>query len=204
MKQTMIANLLEITGNRLLEFDPGTAERLGDLEGKVFKLEFLIIDQELYFIPSKQGLQIKQEWSGPVDITVRGSPLAFAQFGLKQQGVDNKLFVDKRVSIEGDAELAQDFQKLIRELDIDFEELLSRFVGDVAAHQIGRGLNALRDWSLQSAESIRLNIQEYMVEEARILAPGWRVDKFIEEADALRADVERLEQRVRRLMDQTG
>ena len=200
----MIANLLEITGNRLLEFDPDTVERLAALEGKVFKLEFTVVDKELYFIPLKQGVQIRDVWSGPVDITVRGSPLAFAQFGLKQQGVDNRPFVEKRVSIEGDAELAQDFQKLIGELDIDFEELLSRFVGDVAAHEIGRGLNTLREWSLQSAESMRLNIQEYMVEESRILAPGWRVDKFLEQVDTLRADVERLGQRVLRLMDRAG
>ena len=144
-------------------------------------------------------MQIKDQWTEPVDITLRGSPLAFVQFGLKQQGVDNQMFVNKQVTIEGDAELAQDFQKLIRELDIDLEELISHYVGDIAAHQIGRGARALRGWGQDAAQSLRLDIQEYMVEESRVLAPSWRVTGFIEQTDVLRADVERLEQRVARI-----
>ena len=158
-----------------------------------------MIDLVLFFIPNQEGMQIKKAWSGPVDITMRGSPLAFAQFGLKQQGVDNQMFIDKRVIIEGDAELAQDFQKLIRELDIDFEELVSRYVGDIAAHQIGRGARGFRVWTKDAVQSLRFNIQDYMVEESRLLAPSWRVEEFIEQADILRADVERLEQRVKRI-----
>lgn len=195
----MIADLLEATGNYLLQFDPESRHKLSSLQGKVFRLEILVIDLELFLIPNQEGMQIKKAWFGPVDITMRGSPLAFAQFGLKQQGVDNQMFIDKRVIIEGDAELAQDFQKLIRELDIDFEELVSRYVGDIAAHQIGRGARGFRAWTKDAVQSLRLDIRDYMVEESRLLAPSWRVDEFIEQADILRADVERLEQRVKRI-----
>lgn len=195
----MIGNLLEATGNYLLQFDPETTRKLSQLQGKVFRLDISVIDLELYCIPTSEGMQIKDAWPGKIDITLRGSPLAFAQFGLKQQGVDNKMFINKRVSIEGDAELAQDFQKLLRELDIDFEELISRYFGDIAAHQIGRGARAFRGWARDAAQSVRLNIQDYMVEESRLLAPSWRVTDFIEQTDVLRADVERLEQRVKRI-----
>lgn len=195
----MITRVLEATGNHLLEFDPGTHQKLSQLQGKVFKLEVLVVHRELYFLPTHEGIQIKRQWSGHVDIILRGSPLAFAQFGLKQKGVDNQVFLDKRVTIEGDVELAQDLQKIIRELDIDFEELLARYVGDIAAHEIGRSTRALREWAKEAANSVRLDIQEYMVEESRILAPQWRVTKFNERADTLRADVERLDQRVQRI-----
>ena len=195
----MITEFLEATGNRLLEFDPATQVRLAQLKGKVFKLELAVIDKEIYLIPSDGGIEIKDEWSGHIDITLRGSPLAFIQFSLRQKGVDNQAFVDKRVSIEGDAELAQDLQEIVRELDIDFEELLAGYVGDIAAHEIGRGVRALRGWAVEAAESIGEDIQEYMVEESRILAPQWRVTEFNEQADTLRADVERLDQRIQRL-----
>lgn len=195
----MITRVLEATGNHLLEFDPGTHQKLSQLQGKVFKLELLVVHRELYFLPTHEGIQIKRQWLGHVDIILRGSPLAFAQFGLKQKGVDNQVFLDKRVTIEGDVELAQDLQKIIRELDIDFEELLARYVGDIAAHEIGRRTRALREWAKEAANSVRLDIQEYMVEESRILAPQWRVTKFNERADTLRADVERLDQRVQRI-----
>ncbi|MDJ0957348.1 MAG: SCP2 sterol-binding domain-containing protein [Arenicellales bacterium] len=195
----MIEGILETTGNYLLQFDPETRRKLSSLDGKVIRLDIRVIGLELFFIPNQEGVQIKSAWSGPVDITLRGTPLAFAQFGLKQQGVDNQMFIDKRVTIEGDAELAQDFQKLIRELDIDLEELTSRYVGDIAAHQIGRGAREIRAWTKDTVQSFRLNIRDYMVEESRLLVPSWRVDDFIERTDVLRADVERLEQRVKRI-----
>ena len=195
----MITDLLEASGNYLLQFDPEAKRKLSSLEGKVISLDILVVDMELFFIPSHEGIQIKSTWSGPVDITLSGTPLAFAQFGLKQQGVDNQMFIDKRVTIEGDAELAQEFQRLIRELDIDLEELTSRYVGDIAAHQIGRGARKFQAWTKDAVQSLRLNIRDYMVEESRLLAPSWRVDEFIDRADDLRADVERLEQRIKRI-----
>lgn len=200
----MITQILESMGNRLLEFDPDTQRSLSQLQGKVFKLELSIVGREIFFIPITDGIQIKEEWPGKVDIIMRGSPLAFLQFGLKQKGVDNQVFLEKRVTIEGDAELAQDLQKVLRELDIDFEELLSRYIGDIAAHEIGRSAKAFRGWAKEAANSMRADIQEYMVEESRILAPSWRIEKFNEQADALRADVDRLDQRIQRIRNSVG
>jgi len=200
----MIIDFLERAGNRLLELDPDTSDKMSRLRGKVFKLELLVVGRTLYFIPADDGVQVRGEWTGPVDITLKGSPLAFAQYGLRQKGLENKAFIDKKVSIEGDVELAQDFQKLIRELDIDLEELLSHFVGDVAAHQIGRGARMFRNRIREAAQSLRLDIKEYLVEEIRVLAPDWRVTGYIERVDTLRADVERMEQRVDRLIAQIG
>ena len=195
----MIVDVLERTGNRLLRFDPDTAKKLSRMKGRVFKLEILVVDKALFLIPGEDGLQIREEWSGDVDITLKGSPLAFLQFGLRQKVADNRLFIDKKLVIEGDVELAQDFQRMLTELDLDLEELMSHYVGDVAAHQLGRGLRRFRQWAGEAAESLRLDVREYMVEEIRVLAPDWRVAAFIDRMHVLRADVERLEQRVNRL-----
>ena len=201
---TMISEILESAGNRLLRFDPDTQQRLSRLQGKVFKLEVLVIGKTLFFIPAENGLHIRDDWAEPVDITLTGSPMAFARFGLRQKGLDKQAFIDKKITIEGDVELAQDFQTLIRQLDVDLEELLSHYVGDVAAHQIGRGAGLFADWARQAAETLRLDIREYLEEEVRVLAPDWRVTGFMGKVDCLRADVERLEQRVDRLKAHIG
>lgn len=195
----MISQILQTSGNRLLQFDPDTRRKLSRLQGKVFMLDLSVLNKVLYLVPTDQGIQIKDEWSGQADIILRGSPLAFMQFGLKQKGIDNQVFIEKRVIIEGDAELAQDLQRIMRELDIDFEELLSQYVGDIAAHEVGRSARSLRGWARAAVVSLRLDIQEYMVEESRILAPEWRVSAFNEQVDSLRADVERLDQRIKRI-----
>lgn len=197
----MITEILSTAGNRLLELDPETAGKLSALRGRAFKLEITVVEQSLFLIPTETGLRLEREWAGPVDVTLRGSPLAFARFGLKRRGINSDAFASRRLTIEGDAELAQDLQKAIAGIDLDFEELLSQYLGDVPAHQLGRGARTLLRWTREAAESLRLDIREYMVEESRVLAPAWRVDEFVERTDALRADVERLEARVRRLVE---
>lgn len=197
----MITEVLERAGNRLLRLDPDSVKRLSPLQGKVFKMDIGVIDKAIFIVPGEEGLQVRKNWPGDVDITLRGSPLAFLQFGLGGKKRDNRVFMDKKLSIEGDVELAQDFQKILNDMDIDLEELFSHYVGDVAAHQIGRGARRFRRWIGETAESFRLDVGEYMVEEIRILAPYWRVDDFIEMTDILRADVDRLEQRVKRLRE---
>ena len=198
----MIIEILENAGNRLLRFDPDTAAKLSRMRGRVFRLEIRVVDKVLWFIPGEHGLQIREDWSGDADITLKGSPLGFAQYALRQKNADNRAFVDKKLTIEGDVELAQDFQRLLAELDIDFEELLSHYVGDVVAHQLGRGISRFRQWAGDTEESLRLDTREYLVEELRVLAPDWRVASFVDRTDELRADVERLEQRVQRLSAQ--
>lgn len=195
----MIIEILERTGNRLLRYDPDSAKKLSRMQGRVFKLEIQVVDKALFLIPGGDGLQVREEWPGEVDIILKGSPLAFLQFGLRQKVADNRMFVDKKLVIEGDVELAQDFQRMLAELDLDLEELISHYLGDVAAHQIGRGVRRFRQWAGEAAESLRLDVREYMVEEVRVLAPDWRVAAFVDRTDVLRADVERLEQRVKRL-----
>jgi ubiquinone biosynthesis protein UbiJ len=201
---TQITKILERAGNHLLKFDTDTLQRLSRLRGKVIKLEVLVIGKTLFFIPTAEGLHIRDEWAEPVDITLSGSPMAFARFGLRQKGLDNQAFTGKKITISGDVDLAQDFQKLIRQLDIDLEELLSHYVGDVAAHQIGRGAGLFAQWARQAAESFRLDIREYLEEEARVLAPDWRVTGFMGRVDSLRSDVDRLDQRVDRLIAHIG
>ena len=195
----MIVEVLENAGNRLLRFDPETMQKLSRMQGRVFRLEIQVVDKVLWFIPGESGLQISENWSGDADITLKGSPLGFVQYALRQKNADNRVFVDKKLMIEGDVELAQDFQRILAELDIDFEELMSHYVGDVAAHQLGRGFRRFRQWAGDAAESLRLDTREYLVEELRVLAPDWRVAAFVDRTDELRADVERLEQRVQRL-----
>lgn len=196
----MIIEVLETAGNRLLRFDPETAQKLARLDGSVFKLEVQVLNRVLYFMPGEDGLQIRERWGGDVDITLTGSPIGFMQYFLRQNNADNRAFVDRKLIIEGDVELARDFQRIMGDVDIDFEELLSHYVGDVAAHQVGRGLRKFREWARDVSGSLRLDAREYLEEELRVLAPEWRVTAFVDRADVLRADVERLEKRVQRLL----
>jgi ubiquinone biosynthesis protein UbiJ len=187
---------IESAGNRALDFDPDTRARLLKLAGKTVRLELLGVAGALFFQIERDGVRVHEAWERRTDLTIRGSPLAFTRMVLTGGDAD---IVESGIQIEGDAALAQQFANLLKHLDIDWEEWLSHYVGDIAAHQAGNILRDLSRWAKETRGTMEQNLAEYLVEESRILAGAEQVRVFLAAVDDIRADVDRLEHRIRRL-----
>jgi ubiquinone biosynthesis protein UbiJ len=103
------------------------------------------------------------------------------------------------VRIEGDAEVAQHFRELLAEAQPDFEEELSRVIGDVAARQVANFARGLLDWGRKASGSFAGSVAEFLQEEGRDLPTRTEVDEFLAGVDRVRDDAERLEARLARL-----
>ena len=190
--------VLEDAINRLLRLDPDMLARLGELDGKCIGLCLADDDRDLEFFlfPSAAGFRVRATHDVAPDVTIRGDVPVFTRlvFGGSPTTHAGEL------QISGNIELGQDFQRILRALDIDWEEHAAHIVGDVAAHQLGRVARELRAWARQSGEYLRQDVREYLQEESRLLAKREAVDRFLGAVDTLRADTDRLEQRLTRLM----
>lgn len=190
--------VLEDAINRLLRLDPDTLARLGEFDGKCIGLRLAGDDRDLEFFlfPSAAGFRVRATHDTAPDVTIRGDVPVFTRlvFGGSPTTRAGEL------QISGDIDLGQDFQRILRALDIDWEERTAHVVGDVAAHQLGRVARGLRAWARQSGETLRQDVREYLQEESRLLARREVVDRFLAAVDTLRADADRLEQRLTRLM----
>ena len=134
------------------------------------------------------------------DATLSGTPGALAR--LAATG-DESLLRARSVRITGDPLVARDFGELISLAAPDFEEELSRIVGDVAARQAGKLFRGLREWGMDSADRLSRTLAEYLQEESRDLPTRHEVEAFLDEVDTVAGDVARLEARLRRL-EQAG
>ena len=190
--------VLEDAINRLLRLDPQMLARLGEFDGKCIGLHLAGDDRDLEFFlfPSVAGFRVRATHDTAPDVTIRGDVPVFTRlvFGGSPTTRAGEL------QISGDIDLGQDFQRILRALDIDWEERTAHVVGDVAAHQLGRVARGLRAWARQSGETLRQDVREYLQEESRLLARREVVDRFLAAVDTLRADADRLEQRLTRLM----
>jgi ubiquinone biosynthesis protein UbiJ len=180
--------------NRVLRLDPETLQRLGEMDGKVIRLDLGDAAQAftIFVMPSARGLRFKREHDAAADVTLRGTVPVFAR--LARTGI-----AAGELQISGDIDLGSRFKRILEDIDLDWEEPLSRVVGDVVAHRIGQTLRSAVGWGKEAADHLARDTVEYFQEESRLLAPRVRVEEFLKAVDTLRLDAERMQKRIERL-----
>lgn len=202
---TPFLSAIETAINAWLKLDKETLPRFTKLEGKIIRLHITGLDINLYFFPSSSGIQVQgnyptKENGGEVDATIHGSPMALIRLGTSNNAGETLLKSD--VEIEGDMRVAEQFSEILREVDIDWEELLSKLVGDIVAHQAGQVTRSASGWFKESAEAMKLNTGEYLSEESKLTPANAEIQYYMDQVDDTRMDVDRLEARVNLLLDQ--
>ncbi len=194
--QDSALHALETAINQSLRLDPETWRKLDGLGGRLAAIELRGLDLTVYVRVTANGLRLAWRSDEGPQTVLKGTPLALLKMALAgdaQQGLPEEL------EIAGDVETARRFQDLLAGLDIDWEEQLARLIGDVAAHETGRALRTLHAWCRQTAAELEQDAVEYLREEQAVLPYRDEVEDFLAAVDTLRDDVERLEQRIRRL-----
>lgn len=104
-------------------------------------------------------------------------------------------------TLEGDTELAATLAKVLRGISWEYEEDLSKLIGDIPAHQTAEfGRKAVNEIKSQSINLAQM-LSEYLQEEQPMIAKKRHVNHFNQEVDTLREDTERLEKRIEKLSE---
>lgn len=192
-----LAAALESALNLYLEQDTGALQRATGLRGKCIALSITGTALTFYFLPDTDGVQVLSHYEGDVDTWLSGSPLGFARLNLSAR--EDALF-EGAVRIEGNTDIGEQFQALLAGVDLDWEEKLSHITGDVIAHQAGKLVKNAKRFVNDGRETLIKDSGEYLQEEARLLPAHAEMEYFLTDVDTLRADVDRLEARVYRLL----
>ena len=190
--------IMETAVNRYLALDPEGAARIGELHGRVIRIEIAGFGTQLHLIPGTKGIQLYGEYAGEPDCVLHGTPLALARMSASRRR-EEQLFSGE-VRIEGDTQLAQAFGELVGGVEVDWEEQLSRLVGDAAAHQVGSKMRSIERWGRRTSDTLTEDVKEYLQEEARLLPGRYEVQAFLDDVDQLRDGVERLAARIERIL----
>ncbi len=190
-----------ITGaiKQLLSLDPDSGRLLEGLSGKLIAVAVRDTELAVYLHPSAHGVAFSFTHSDPADVTVTGTPFELLALLRGARGVTSG-----GVSIEGDAHVLHQLQDFAGRLDLDWEECLSRVMGDIAAHQVGNVLRSTWRWGERARETVLADLGEYLTEEVQMVLGPYEVDGFAADVDRLRDDVARLEQRMHRLGTSIG
>lgn len=187
---------LEKLVNEALAYDEGARQRFNALVGK-----------RLYLETSRPQLQIFVRIETDrlfFDVDSRDTPHATIEAPslelLRQLLTTRQLpLVGGAIAIHGNTALVQEIHDIVLHLDVDWEEPLSHWLGDITAHQIGNGVRGVMQFVRRSARIMFQNSREYLQEELGAVPMRWEVEEFLTEVDDCRADGERLEARLDRL-----
>ena len=192
---------LEAVINRYLRLDPAIGSRLATLSGRCIGIELRGLDLTLYVFPDEHGIQLRDRVDDEPDTVLRGTPLGMARLGLG--GNTEKTLFSGDVAIEGDVETGQAFKAILDELDIDWEEQLSRLTGDVVAHQLGNVARRSHRAFRLGLGTLEKDIGEYLQEELRVLPTRIETENFSADVTRISMDADRLSARLKRLRTQT-
>lgn len=186
---------LESAFSALIGMDPEAKRRLAGMQGKVIRIRLKDIDLALTLVPTDRGVLVYPHYEGDPDTEIVGTPVGLIALGLGQK---QALFAGE-VEINGDVSLGQQVNRMLDQLQIDWEEQLSRLTGDAVAHHLGRVARGGLAWGTEALGGLARNITEYLQQESRDLPTYDEVEPFLHQVDGLRDGVARLEARIKRL-----
>jgi ubiquinone biosynthesis accessory factor UbiJ len=195
MIEQMLNNLLgaaEIGGNHLLGMDQNALQHCSELQGHIIAINFTDVEKTLYCHPGSWGMRISlQKPAKEPSAVIRGRVMALVNLSLNNDKLSTS--IQERIEISGNTAAAQKFQKILTELDIDWEQQLSRLVGDAVAFRIFQGLNKTRQWVNDSFKSVAISGRDYLQQESGHMPTKPEFDQFKSEVTDLRHSVERME-----------
>jgi ubiquinone biosynthesis protein UbiJ len=172
------------------------------LSGRVIQFEIDGMESPYFLFPSDRGLGIRREHEGEVQVRIRSTIGGLMKLGASR--MRNEPIPAGVMEISGDLGVAQQVQQIIARLDIDWEEMASRAVGDAAARKLGLLVRDTRAWLRDATRSMAANFSEYVRYETETVPERDQVETFMHQVDVLRADTDRLSERVKRLRQRLG
>ena len=204
----MLLKLINHALKKYLDSDPEIAEKLNKFEGQCLLVHLTDIKKEFLVTPIPAGVEVSEnivdevaaeESESKITTTIHSNIVSLARMGL---GAEYQSMLNSgALKIEGDVEFANQLRSIFMQVDIDWEEIASKYVGDSVAYQVGLFVNRFKNYKKRSVDNFRLDVSEYLQEESRILPTKVELDRFMGGVDNLDANVQRLEARIQRLMD---
>ncbi|MCK5001777.1 MAG: SCP2 sterol-binding domain-containing protein [Gammaproteobacteria bacterium] len=184
---------LEAMINRYLSLDPEVTEKIAELEGRVIAVEITGVDKTLYFLPHQAGMDVVEQYEAAADTTLKGSPVALLKMSMSKDVAP--LMLKGEVEIEGDVRLGRSFKKILSEMEVDWEEYMARIIGDAPAHHLSSLAKKIISWGRQSTSDVASDVSEYLQEESRDVVSKPELEKFYQDVDALRNQLDRFQAR---------
>lgn len=195
----LLYGLIETGLNKLQQLDSSAQQKRKILDGSVIGVALKELNKPIYFIISQQKIDILNVYDWQPDCFIRLNISAFKELQNNQQLPH--LIKTEQLEVEGDIQLAQQFAQLLTEMDIDWEEHLSKKIGDILAHRVCyQGKKAKRNLALKF-KTIGQHNAQFVTEELKIAPSALEVAHFCEQVEEIETQSNDLQSRINHLLN---
>lgn len=188
---------VEAMVNQALEYDPGSRLKMAKLESKVLAIEISKPSFHLYVRFTDAGLQLMNHYEGTPEAALSGELSAFINVATSHD--KHAALMQSDLQIRGSSQLALSLADLMNDLNIDWEAMIAKFTGPVAAHIIGKQARGIFSWVKKTGEKFQEDVISYVRDERQIAAHELEGEDRFRQIHQLRLDTERLEARIQKL-----
>lgn len=185
--------------NAALAYDPSSRIALAQLEPQVLAIQINSPDFKVFVVPTQDGINLRSHYEGDITTQLQGTLPALISL-IKSDRLNLK---DSGVQLFGSTGFLADLQKILKNLEIDWEEMLSQVFGDIIGHQSAALIRGKMSWAKDRANNIQRLTSEFLTEELRVLPGKPEIAFFNAQVDDIKLSVDRIEARILRVLDQT-
>ncbi|GIU17383.1 DUF1243 domain-containing protein [Shewanella colwelliana] len=192
----LISAGLETALKQATDQSPDTYSKLHSLHGKVLCIQLTQLRWPLYLLFAKE-IQVFSHYEG--DVTTQVTADLTTLYKLTEGANLTELIKQDQLKLEGDLNLLQTFSHFMQQMEFDFAEPLSRYIGDAPTHILSQGAKQLKQDLLQVIFKSRDHLGQLTTEEYRLAPHKIEFIHFGDRIEQLAADTDALSQRIERL-----
>ena len=183
--------------NTALTKDPASKRALSKLKGQVLLVESTLPPLTVAIEPTATGIQLHDDWDGDVAVTIDGTLIAMGAIAVNTK--EPISFSGTGVNVSGNLDTLHQLNKIMGDVDIDWEGALAEIIGDVPAHLIAKGIRNSAVIRKDIVTRASTGVVEVAQEEFNLTPSKNEFEAIIPDIRQLSADADRLAARVKRL-----
>ena len=186
-----LSKAFELILNQALKLDDDQGKAFNKVDEKVIQLTFSELKKTFFII--YQSPQATEEVGY---FTVQTHLMGQADSHLKTTVLD---WVKHKTTASDTDPIGQDFLNATQQIEIDWEEALSKITGDFMAFKIGSALKTGQQNLQVAKEEIGDTLSEYLLFEANLLPTESQVNRFNKQVESTANSVDKMAERIQKL-----
>lgn len=195
----LLCTIAEKVLNPLIQMDPDAQARLHRLQGKQFAVQLRGMQLRLVLTAQQNGIWLNSH-DEVVDCSIETDISALQQ--LSDPSQLTRLIREDKLRIDGDLQTLQQFSQFFQQLQPDWQERLSAYIGDAAAHRVANLIKLLHNHIRQYLQQSELTVRELAQDELRLTPVHAEVQQFSQDVSALAGRTELLQRQLAGLLPQ--